>query len=237
MDIVLAIALMTLPLQQADAPVATGILQGRVIRSSTQEPIPGVQVTLAGGPGAPAQPFIPGPNGGVTIDLGDGRRILTSSVEAANSLIANPPPGMNIAGLGAIGAQKGAVTDRDGVYSFKDLAPGRYTVRVQHEGYFGPATNGIATPLVSKPVTVEAGKTASVDVALVKGGVISGQIRNPSGQPQPGNYVVAGRQGYTTNGRPIFVTASSTTSDDRRHEPSAKRVRRRYPVWSHERVR
>ena len=210
MEILLALALIAFSPQQAAMPSATGTLKGKIVRASTQEPIAGVEVMLLGGPNATPPQFIPDVNGAVRIDFGDGRIINAASIAVANNLIANRPPSFDFGGMGT---QRAVVTNNDGSYVFNDLAPGRYSVRVQREGYFGPVVNGNAMPLVSRLFTVEGRKTVTEDFALVKGGVIFGKIRRPDGQPQARNFVFAGRQGYS-NGRPILLTAMAGRSDD-----------------------
>jgi len=208
MEIVFALALIVFPAQQASMPSSTGTLQGKIVRASTQEPIAGVRVMLLGGPNANPPLFTTGDNGTVRIDFGDGQIINVASIDR---LLSNPPSRFDSRG---IGTWIGTGTNAEGSYVFKDLAPGRYTILVQREGYFGPAANGNAVSLLSRQFNSEGGKTVTEDFVLVKGGVISGKIQNPDGQPQKENLVVAGLWGYSS-GRPVFLTAKVARSDDR----------------------
>jgi hypothetical protein len=112
------------------------------------------------------------------------------------------------------GNQVTALSDANGDFSFPDLAPGQYTIRAQREGYFGPVANGTAPSIQTKSIALESGKTERADFSLVKGGVISGRVRNPSGNAQTNNYVAVARVGYASNGRLIWLTSGNTFSDD-----------------------
>ena len=99
MGILLALALMVFPAQQAAMPSVTGTLQGKIVRAATQEPIAGVQVTLLGGPNAKSPQFTTDVNGTIRVDMGDGRITNVASVEVVNRLIANLSAGFDFGRL------------------------------------------------------------------------------------------------------------------------------------------
>ncbi|HEX7956193.1 MAG TPA: carboxypeptidase regulatory-like domain-containing protein, partial [Pyrinomonadaceae bacterium] len=57
----------------------------------------------------------------------------------------------------AAGVEKTATTDEQGNYAFAGLAPGRYTVRINHEGF---------APYENVAVEVQAGRTDPLDITL-----------------------------------------------------------------------
>jgi hypothetical protein len=201
----LAIALIVSSFQQAAAPSWAGLLKGKIVRASTNEPIPGAQVMLLRGPNAGQPVFASDANGTVRIDFGDGQLLDVASIDR---LLANRR--FSFKGLAALSS---TVTKDDGSYVLGDLAPGRYTVLVQSEGYFGSLINGSAMSVAFNQVSIESGQASSQDFALVKGGVISGTIRNPNGQAMNKTFVLAGRWGYS-NGRRILLSAQSARSND-----------------------
>ncbi|HET9130716.1 MAG TPA: carboxypeptidase regulatory-like domain-containing protein, partial [Terriglobia bacterium] len=83
------------------------------------------------------------------------------------------------------------------------------------DGYFGPPINGSASPTVTKSVTVDATKPLPpADIFMVKGGIITGRVRDPNGQPIAGIDVAAMRLTYS-NGRPQWTVTVSKPTDDR----------------------
>lgn len=208
------LAALLLAQPQASSQNST-IIEGRVVRAGTMEPIPNAQVTLgktsAGGTGLNADAMaameslqqIILNNPGLPQETLDR---LASSRETALGL----PPGT----LGVGTSPNTTLTDAAGHFSFKDQAAGRYTLRVSREGFFGPPVNGQASSTVSKSFTVEANKATSVDLTMIQGGVISGRVRDPNGQPARGVTVAANRVVYS-NGRPQWQAQVSKTTDDR----------------------
>lgn len=215
MKVLLLSALLALLAPQAPSQT-TATIEGRVLHAGSQEPIPNVQVTLikasTGGTTLSAEAMsamdslqqLISTNPGLsqaTIDS------LTTSRETALGL----PPGT----LGGGSSSVSALTDVAGHFSFKDQAPGRYTVRGVSEGFFGPPMNGSPSTTVTKTVTIEANKAApTIDLVMSKGGIISGRIRDPNGQPASGVTVGANRVTYS-NGRPQWTVVSSKPTDDR----------------------
>lgn len=201
-------ALLTVILgMQNAAPESKGTIQGRVIRTSTGDAIQDVQVTISGGPAA---------NTTMTPAAAALASQIASLTEAGRSAgDSQAVIDRIVAGLTRSGeSETGVLTDDKGNFYFKDLVPGRYTLRVQREGYFGPSQNGTSPTSLTQTINVEAGKAETADFGLVKGSTVSGLIRNPVGSTQTNNYVAIGRVGYS-KGRRIWLTAGSAMSDDR----------------------
>jgi hypothetical protein len=184
-----------------------GVIRGRIIQASSNAAVSNVQVTLVSGTPTNAA------SNALAQDLSSRIAALIESGQRAGvsqDTIISAVSNLQSQG----GNQVTALSDPNGDFSFPNLEPGQYSVRVQREGYFGPVANGTASSLQTKTITLESGKTETADFSLVKGGVISGRVRNPSGNAQTNNYVAVGRVGYASNGRLIWLTAGSTLSDD-----------------------
>jgi hypothetical protein len=106
------------------------------------------------------------------------------------------------------------VTDDDGKFSFRNLEPGRYTLRATRDGYYGPLVNGAAPTIATKTVVVESDKTTKADLGMVQGGVIHGMLRDPDGQPAVNYALVTARPSYL-NGRLIWQFSGTKNTDDR----------------------
>jgi hypothetical protein len=191
-----------------------GVIEGRVIHASTQEGLPNVQIRLAAPPPNNATANL-SPEAAarlaeqIALLIESGTRAGVSQ-EAIDNAIANA---QRTAG-GVVGAQTSVLVDNEGRFSFKDLAPGRYTLGALRDGFYGPPLNGNAQGGVSRTVVVNAGTTSSVELALTPGGIISGRVRDPNGQAVSGLSVTAYRVTFN-NGRKVWSTANSKVTDDR----------------------
>ncbi|HEX5000267.1 MAG TPA: carboxypeptidase-like regulatory domain-containing protein, partial [Terriglobia bacterium] len=202
-----------------EKPVYNGVIQGRVTHPGGKAGVPETQVVLEGP--------IPASGGGVALRESTPFPEETISVTGART------------GVGAAAAQRGVtdttarddiddagampvtvtLTDTDGRFSFRKLAPGNYTVRVQREGYFGTLPRGVSgleAPLTLKAeVTIIPGYTpADISFDLVEGGVISGHLRDPNGRLLT-NYTISAYQTAYKDGRGILKSIKSAQTDDR----------------------
>jgi hypothetical protein len=116
-------------------------------------------------------------------------------------------------------------TDSSGRFSFGDVPLGSYMLTVRRDGYFpqsgGPGLPNIAGLPAGISVAQVAGLTAPAIITkdrpnsqasftLVKGGVISGQLRDPQGKPAAGVPVIAMRAGYQDGRRTLTAINTST---------------------------
>jgi hypothetical protein len=77
------------------------------------------------------------------------------------------------------GAAPEAITDRDGRFSFAALPAGRYQIAAQKDGFAPPFE-----PSTMQRFEVSAGQTLDgLTVALRRGGVFTGRVLDPHGQP------------------------------------------------------
>jgi hypothetical protein len=210
------------------APTKTGAIEGKVVRASNSEPISGVQITLiapAPPPSASPTTFAPPPaQQGTAIQLlrsPDGQVMV---IQANGAPIAQLPATASTAQIEAVlanlqvnssAARPTVLTDGDGKFSIPNLTPGAYTIRAQREGYFGPrSAQGTYPAGIATSITVEADKTAKVELGMVQAGVLRGLVRDPDGQPAPNYAVVTARPGYV-NGRYIWIFTGARNADDR----------------------
>jgi hypothetical protein len=105
-------------------------------------------------------------------------------------------------------------TDSNGHFEFTGVAPGRYQVRVQRNGYvaqlYGQRGSGPGLP-----VTVDAGKSLEkIDFRLDRAGVLSGNVIDEDNEPVEGVEVRAMRVRYLPGGRERLVTSRTARTDD-----------------------
>jgi hypothetical protein len=188
----------------------TQAIEGRVLRAGTLEPIPNVQVRLTWpNPSIPQTPE--------AISMAENLGTYTNPQIAAMQTSTFETRLGLAAGTLVASKQTAVHTDSDGRFTFKDVVPGRYRVRVQHDSYLPrPDYDGyISSSGALEEVTVEVGPpVARVDVLLTKGAIIAGRILDPNGLPIPGITVAANRVRYHS-GRPVFDSAASQQTNDR----------------------
>jgi hypothetical protein len=200
------------PQAPAQKPVS---IEGRVLRTGTTDPIPNVPVTLVKS-GANS----PNLTAAAAATLESLQRLVSDNPGLAqstiDSLISSQEQALGLpAGSLQPGAQNTALTDAAGHFSFANQAPGKFNIRATREGFFGPSVNGSPSTSVSVTITVEADKPAPpADLYMVKGGVISGRVRDPNGQPASGITIAAHRVTFA-NGRPQWTVQLSKPTDDR----------------------
>ena len=91
-----------------------------------------------------------------------------------------------------IGPPPQTTTDQDGRFAFDRIEPGEYRINAQKSG-FAPMAMGMP-PMTPPPVTVVAGQQVTVDLHLLRGGVISGRVLDPKGEPLTDAHVTALRR-------------------------------------------
>jgi hypothetical protein len=127
------------------------------------------------------------------------------------------PAGVPGAAAGTPVPQVFTTTDADGRFVFQNLAPGRFQIRAQREGYFAAPASGVLVPpaIVNVAATVAAGQpTPPVTISMLRGATISGRVRDPSGQPVSNLQVMAQQWTYR-DGKPALQQVNSKTTDDR----------------------
>jgi hypothetical protein len=104
-------------------------------------------------------------------------------------------------------------SDSAGRFSFKNLAPGHYTVRVLRDGYFGPKVNGTYLGGFARSIDLQPDTPiVPIDVFLTQGGEIRGTVGLPIGQQVAGLPVEAYREVYR-DGQEVWDLVLKTTTD------------------------
>lgn len=124
-----------------------------------------------------------------------------------------------------------STTDKNGVFSFAAVAPGRYVVRVTADGYFAPPGGGSdsleqrfgvtdeltqrqAEAEVTTLVTVNSGlDVKGLVTRLVPGGAIFGRVQNDAKAPLQNRSVIALKKRYVESKIATGIAKTATTDD------------------------
>jgi hypothetical protein len=155
------------------------ILEGRVLIKSTGAAVPGALVFLSGSSQSDIPSDLPS-----LASLNTGFPL--AGLRGAPPIALGPPSlvrsyleNLLRASGGAVSATVFTPTDRAGRYSFRNLAPGTYTVRVAAEGFFGPKVKGTYQAGFVKTVDLNPNKPiVAVDALLAQGVVVKGKVKN-----------------------------------------------------------
>jgi hypothetical protein len=108
---------------------------------------------------------------------------------------------------------KTAVTDAQGRYEFRDLPAGRFTLSASKPGFLDTKYGQSRPSERGRPIELAEGQTLDkIDVALPRGGAISGHILDEFGDPIPDVNVTAMRIERAT-GKRVSAGRMSTTND------------------------
>jgi hypothetical protein len=151
---------------------------------------------------------------GVTADV-----IANAARRMESQLLGLPAPVITSQANTPAPPQVTGLTNSSGRYSFTDLAPGRYQVQALKEGYFAQAPRGLVgigqPTVVNETTTLEVGQTSKeLPIAMVRGGIISGRVRDPNGLPMSGAQIGVFQVNYQ-NSRAMLQQMNSRQTDDR----------------------
>jgi hypothetical protein len=191
-----------LPVQSGQAPPAsaqaspeppkgTGILMGQVVDAGTRRGIPGATVVITSVGAAQVQTVLP-----------TGEIIVTGGAAA-------PPAGPD-------DAPRQLLTDSSGRFMFRNLAAGRYSIRVTASPYlsgaYGANRAGAAAQTIE--LTRDDERRDGIVIRMWKGGSISGTIVDEVGEPVIGVGIRTIRRAVA-GGRTRLLFLMSGTTDDR----------------------
>ena len=163
-----------------------------------------------------------------TVTAADTGRPIRGANVNVNATIGTPPSSGPLAGnpigaLGRAGAGVGvsvafvsrqAVTDSAGRFSIERLPAASYTINVNRQQFLNTSYGQRKPGGQGTPVVVGDGQSVSVNVALVRGGSISGTVYGEDGDPQPQTQVSAWRV-VMNNGVKRVQQNSGGQTDDR----------------------
>ena len=218
---------------QPQTTTARTIVQGTVTRAGSSDPIADAQITLTIGIPADRVAAVAGGVSAMGVQAANfqsvSAQLMTMSPQEMQVTINQfRAQGLPPALLGAVEGMQAlmkanpnlplkTVSDGNGRFTLRDVPPGRYTLVVQREGYFGPSPNGapmLPTSAILPLVVPEQQAPVQVAASLVPGGVISGRVRDPNGRLAANANVQAFIVEYE-NGQPALLQVASKQTDDR----------------------
>ena len=110
-----------------------------------------------------------------------------------------------------------ADSDDSGTFVFASLPAGRYDISAIKPGYLKSSYGATRPERAGTPVALTDGQhVTTVTLKMWRGGVITGLLVDPKGQPLPGAAISVRRFQFVNGTRTMAATASgSTTTDDR----------------------
>ncbi len=106
-------------------------------------------------------------------------------------------------------------TDETGAFSFSNVAPGRYTITAQRDGYLPLSAGRIGDNKMPPIFSVNSGETiGSLVFRLTPSGVISGKVKFDDAEPAV-NVAIQLYRSYYERGRHGYSAAASARTDDR----------------------
>ena len=168
----------------------------------------GAQVTVFPATGGEPLPF---PQPGREMKTGTARvkgRLVTAETGA-------PVRRAQVRISGADILPKTATTDNEGLYEFRDLPAGRYTISATKSGYVSVGY-GQTRPFESpKPMELTDGQVIDkADIVMPRGSVISGRIIDEFGEPLADATVTAMRSSWSNGRRRLQATGRTATTND-----------------------
>lgn len=106
------------------------------------------------------------------------------------------------------------VTDDRGQYEIRDLAAGEYSVAVRKPGYADAAYGQRRPAELPKPLRLRDGeRLEKIDIALLRGGVVTGRVVDEVGEPVLGAIVQVLRQSWVRGRRRMVPAGTAITND------------------------
>ncbi len=105
-------------------------------------------------------------------------------------------------------------TTANGVFSFRNLAPGQYTVFVRRDGYILQEDPGHGITSSGITITLAAGQVLKdLTLPMVQAPVITGKVFDPHGDPLAAALIRAYRRQYTPYGTQLRIASKGMTND------------------------
>lgn len=105
-------------------------------------------------------------------------------------------------------------TSDGGVFLFHQVAPGKYKIHIERNGYVGQDYGARRPGVTGQEVTVGKGaRVTGLQAKLLPHGVITGHVRDEDGEPMAGARVQVYRWGFSQGRRQLMPQDSDTTDD------------------------
>jgi Carboxypeptidase regulatory-like domain len=105
-------------------------------------------------------------------------------------------------------------TDADGAFTFRNVAPGRYTISVTHDGLIPQEDRRRGLTISGLSVTLAADQTLKdIVLPMIPAPVITGKVVDPHGQPLAAALVRAYLRQYTPYGTQLKIVRKGMTND------------------------
>jgi hypothetical protein len=208
---------------QNTPPAEFATIRGTITRAGNGEPLPGATVTLQGGnadPEALRTLLNTAASNGVVVTPAPGATTQEIVQALATAAQARGMAALTVANIQSqlatlSGRTPPATTsDRDGRFTFGNVSPGAYTIRVQKDGFFGKPEGGIYPPTAAVEASVAAKETKDASLAMIPGGLIGGRVFGADGQLLSNAIVNALRVSYPL-GHAVLEGQVSKGTDDR----------------------
>lgn len=111
-------------------------------------------------------------------------------------------------------AGRNTQTDDNGVFEFRGLAAGRWTLRASKSGYIEQQFGQRSVFATTDPIVLDDGQQFVADFRLSRGGAIAGRVVDEFGDPLAGANVTALRVQNTAQGIRTTRTGTPVPSDD-----------------------
>lgn len=164
-------------------PIGTAEISGVVTSASTGRPLANVRLTLTGQSGVPA------PAGG----------------------FGGAPGGVQL-GAG-MSLARTVASDAQGRFVFEALPAGRFILNAVKDQYLALAYGAVKPNRPGTAIPVADGQRVTIAMPMVRGGVISGTVYGPDGDPLSGVQVRAFRFGYNNGFKRPLSTGYAQTDD------------------------
>jgi protocatechuate 3,4-dioxygenase beta subunit len=207
-----------------DATREAAVVQGTVTRAGTNEPLSETQISLEGAVSPQAMQTLlrDAASAGIAINPPAGASLsettqMLISTAAARGLPIQAPGIQNLV-TRSVGNQTWptTMTDRDGRFEFRDVKPGRYTVRAVREGFFGKPVNGTYPPTTWTDIVVAEKETKQALLSMAQGAILEGRVYDTTGAVLSNAivqvYTVAYQTGFAML-QPAIAGPAKTTDD------------------------
>jgi hypothetical protein len=116
---------------------------------------------------------------------------------------------------GDLSSARSAITDDEGRFAFRAVPEGRFTIGAAKAGYLPGAFGATRPGRPGTPLSLARGQQADVTIAIERGAVITGMLRDRAGLPVAGVQIVTLDPRAPSALTPLFSSAPITLTDDR----------------------